>query len=169
MPSLTNLFFWVVLLSAMNDTRHRSRGQRPEVQSCVSVFSDRRELVAHMEAALQRTTTQRPVRPVQIGPLSICRSKRVATWQGKALALSPKEFDILAILADHAGRVVSRTFLFSHLWSADVAGEERLVDRHVMKLRQKLQAGASLIETVWGVGYRLAVPLDKPARKSKAK
>lgn len=134
----------------------------------VSVFSDRRELLARMESALRRKTLRKPPRTVEVGALRICNVNRTATWQGRALDLSPKEFDILAMLAEHCGRVVSRTDLFDHLWGTAFAGEERLIDRHIMKLRQKLGDAASLIETVWGTGYRLAAPAKKPAPGSKS-
>ncbi|HWI62864.1 MAG TPA: response regulator transcription factor [Symbiobacteriaceae bacterium] len=133
----------------------------------ISIFSNRRELVAHMEAALQQRAPLKPARPVQVGGLLICCTRRAASWHGKTLPLSPKEFDILAVLAEHCGQSVSRRALFGEVWGPDVPCDERLIDRHIMKLRRKMEDGADLIETVWGMGYRLANAPKKTAVKPK--
>jgi DNA-binding response OmpR family regulator len=121
----------------------------------VAVFADRLQLVAHMEAALQREQV-RSTPSVHIGPLSICRMERKAAWRGQALALTVREFDILTILAENYGRAVPRDLLLDLLLGVGHAGEARVIDRHVMKLRRKLGDGACQIETVWGIGYRLS-------------
>lgn len=149
----------VVSLIVEHDMRLVSCGRTAVNVNRVAVFADRQELVARMEAALQRAQP-RPSTAVQIGPLLVCPGERLATWRGEALCLSPREFDILTILVERYGSVVSRDYLFDHLWGLGFAGEARLIDRHVMKLRQKLQDGANQIETVWGVGYRLSCRLE---------
>lgn len=142
-----------------HDLRQVPRGRSAVGPNCVAVFADRRQLVARMEAALQRAQA-RAAGSVQIGPLFICPAERAAQWRGQALALTPREFDILLLLAEHHGSVVSRDYLFDYLWGFGFAGEARLIDRHVMKLRQKFGDGANQIETVWGIGYRLSSRLE---------
>jgi DNA-binding response OmpR family regulator len=72
--------------------------------------------------------------------------------------LRPKEFDLLALLARHPGRVFQRSELLDLVWGYDFPGYTRTVDVHVQQLREKLaQGGVSdpSIQTVWGVGYKL--------------
>jgi DNA-binding response OmpR family regulator len=72
--------------------------------------------------------------------------------------LRPKEFDLLALLARHPGRVFQRSELLDLVWGYDFPGYTRTVDVHVQQLREKLAAAGVTepsIETVWGVGYRL--------------
>jgi two-component system alkaline phosphatase synthesis response regulator PhoP len=74
------------------------------------------------------------------------------------IQLRPKEFDLLALLARHPGRVYQRTELLDLVWGYDFPGYTRTVDVHVQQVREKLSAaGVSdpSIDTVWGVGYRL--------------
>jgi DNA-binding response OmpR family regulator len=70
--------------------------------------------------------------------------------------LTPKEFDLLALLVRNPGRAFSRDYLIEKVWGYDAAGSDRTVDTHVLRLRRKLGAAGDRIETVWGVGYRLA-------------
>lgn len=121
----------------------------------VAVFANRQQLVAQMEMALHRAQAQLAL-SMEIGPLSISRTERTAAWRGRALSLTPREFDILTILAENYGRVVPRNDLLDLLLGVGFAGEARVIDRHVMKLRQKLGDGACQVETVWGIGYRLS-------------
>ncbi|AMB94316.1 response regulator transcription factor [Aerococcus sanguinicola] len=69
--------------------------------------------------------------------------------------LTPKEFDILALLASHPKQVFTRENLLSSLWEEPFYGDERTVDAHIKKLRHKMEAlGPQVIQTVWGVGYK---------------
>ncbi len=68
--------------------------------------------------------------------------------------LTPREFDLLLLLASHPGRAFSREFLVEHLWGYDYDGVDRTVDTHIVRLRKKLGAIGDQIVTVWGVGYR---------------
>ena len=76
------------------------------------------------------------------------------------MALKPREFDLLAFLLRHPGRVFTRSQLLARVWVAGDAphsGSERTVDVHVRRLREKLEAdpaAPTLLETVWGIGYR---------------
>ena len=73
---------------------------------------------------------------------------------GDVVALTTREFDLLAYLADNEGLVLSRRQLLDGVWGADWVGDDRTVDVHVRQLRKKLGAALPL-STVWGVGYRL--------------
>ena len=77
---------------------------------------------------------------------------------GEKIALTPKEFEILCLLLSHPGLVLSRGQIQDQVWGMEYLGETRTVDVHIRSLRQKLGSCGELIETVRGVGYRLATP-----------
>jgi DNA-binding response OmpR family regulator len=122
-----------------------------------------RELLARVRAILRRAELNRataepatPQRQVHDG-LTIDSSRRRVTLDDRAVALKPREFDLLAFLALHAGQVFTRAQLLAHVWGYDYAGDSRTVDVHVRSLRSKLGDAdhtSGWIETVWGVGYR---------------
>jgi DNA-binding response OmpR family regulator len=96
--------------------------------------------------------------PVVLGDLVVDRARRVATLGGRALALRPKEFDLLHFLAKHPGVVHSRDVLLRRVWGYDFPFGTRTVDVHVRWLRQKIERDPSKptrLETVRGFGYRL--------------
>ena len=80
---------------------------------------------------------------------------REATWKGKLLTLTPREFELLAFMASRPGRVSTRDELLRKVWGYDYMGETRTVDVHIRRLRAKLGAKSNLIETVMGAGYKL--------------
>jgi DNA-binding response OmpR family regulator len=83
------------------------------------------------------------------------RDRREATIDGEVVDLTAKEFDLLAVLAEEPGRVVPRQELFARVWDPVWVGTGKTLDVHVASLRRKV-GDPSLIETVRGVGYRLA-------------
>lgn len=95
--------------------------------------------------------------PLVRGPLSIYELERVVTLDGVELDLTPKEYELLLLLASHPGRAFSREFLLQHLWGYDYDGFDRTVDTHMTRLRKKLGTVGEKIVTVWGVGYRFVV------------
>jgi DNA-binding response OmpR family regulator len=118
-----------------------------------------RELVARIRAVSRRTgerqATARPA--VRIGPLELdTRSRRVLV-DGQEIDLTPKEFDLLALLASDPGAVVSRARILQDVWETTWFGSAKTIDVHVAALRRKL-GHPSWIETVRGVGLRLHVP-----------
>lgn len=80
---------------------------------------------------------------------------RRVTVDGEPVALRPKEYEILLVLLQNKGRVVARERLLSLLWGFDYAGDERVLDRQIQTLREKLKAAGRLIATVYGAGYRM--------------
>jgi DNA-binding response OmpR family regulator len=92
--------------------------------------------------------------PIVRGELVVDVASHSASLDGQDLDLTPKEFDLLALLAAHPGRAFSRDFLLQSLWGYDYDGVDRTVDTHIVRLRKKLGAVGDQIVTVWGVGYR---------------
>jgi two-component system alkaline phosphatase synthesis response regulator PhoP len=117
-----------------------------------------RELVARLKALLRRAQPTRAGGTLAVGDLRVETAAREATWKGKPLTLTPREFELLAFLAGRPGRVFSRDELLRKVWGYDYVGQSRTVDVHVRRLRSKLGPKSHLIETVLGVGYKLARP-----------
>jgi DNA-binding response OmpR family regulator len=117
-----------------------------------------RELVARLRALLRRAQPERAGGTVKVGDLMVDTLAREATWKGKALTLTPREFELLAFMASRPGRVSTREELLRKVWGYDYVGETRTVDVHIRRLRAKLGAKNGLIETVMGAGYKLARP-----------
>jgi len=117
------------------------------------------ELVARAKALLRRAKIE-PDQPklIRAGKLEV-DLERHEIRHGKAkVQLRPKEFDLLALLARHPGRVFQRSELLDLVWGYDFPGYTRTVDVHVQQVREKLAAAEITdpsIQTVWGVGYRL--------------
>jgi DNA-binding response OmpR family regulator len=117
-----------------------------------------RELVARVKALLRRTRPTGAGRALEAGPLRVDLEAHVATCAGERLDLTPREFDLLAFLARHPGRALSRDELLRKVWGYDYVGETRTVDVHVRRLRAKLGGHHEMIETVLGAGYKLTPP-----------
>ncbi len=88
------------------------------------------------------------------------RDSRQAYLNGEMLELRGKEFDLLAQLAQHPGRVYTREELLERVWGYDFEGDVRIVDVYIRKLRERIELNSAhpeYIQTVWGVGYRFKV------------
>ena len=121
------------------------------------------ELVARLKAHLRRGLSVPGSSPehVHVGDLTIDVGARRAYVQGAEVELRPKEFDLLALLATEAGRVVRRERIMSEVWDEHWFGSTKTLDTHVSAIRRKLRrhsAGATPITTLRGVGYRLELP-----------
>ncbi len=121
-----------------------------------------RELVARVRALLRRARPAGAGRVIVQGGLRIDPDAREVAIGGRRVVLTPREFDLLAFLARHTGRVVSRDELLRKVWGYDFLGETRTVDVHVRRLRMKLGEEQPFIETVTGAGYKFVVPAAKP-------
>ncbi len=120
------------------------------------------ELIARIRAVLRRAEGHKAAAQVlQVGPLRLDLLRWEATRGGRPLALSPREFRLLAEFMRHPGMVLSRDLLLERVWGPYYVGDVRTVDVHVRWLRQKIEEDPSnprWIQTVRGVGYRFTVP-----------
>jgi two-component system KDP operon response regulator KdpE len=120
------------------------------------------QLEARLRAVLRRgRTTDDPDPALAVGGLSIDRSTRVVTLDGRPLDLTRMEFDLLAYLAGRAGRVVSKRQLMAEVWQQPYGGADKTVDVHLSWLRRKLGETAAeprFLQTVRGVGVKLVDP-----------
>jgi len=152
----------VIMLTARGDVPDRVQGLRMGADDYVAKPFDGRELAARIHAVLRRTSG--PVSAViRRGGLVVNPVERTASYQGRSLSLTPKEFELLALLAAHPGQAFPRERLLDRVWGPDFGGDSRTVDSHIKNLREELGEGAGMIATVWGVGYRF---VEEPHAKS---
>lgn len=119
------------------------------------------QLGARVRAVLRRRSEAPTRQPVRVGDLEIDPPARIATLNGAALELSPKEFDLLLYLARRTGEVVTKREMLAEVWREPYGGSERTVDVHLSWLRRKMGESAAApryLQTVFGVGIRLAEP-----------
>ena len=159
----------VIVVSAKGDEIDRVVGLKVGADDYVSKPFSRPELLARIEAVLRRQRRADSQGGDEVGPtirsgdLSVDVARREATFNGESLTLTTKEFDLLAHLAGHPGRIFTRDQLLTRLWGMDYGGDGRTVDVHVSWLRSKLRQrdGHNYFRTVRGVGYAFA---PRPAR-----
>lgn len=117
-----------------------------------------RELVARIRAVTRRVANQVDATPVvqQLGELAIDRRTRQVTVAGREIPLTPKEFDLLALLAEDPGAVRSREEIMDEVWDPHWYGPTKTLDVHMASLRKKL-GNPDWVKTIRGVGFRLEV------------
>jgi two-component system response regulator ResD len=152
----------VILLTARGEESDRIVGLRQGADDYVVKPFSPAELVARVDAVLRRgrdpvEVEERDEPPIERGALRIEPSTRRVFLEGEEVSLTQREFDLLAYLAEHPGRVFSRDQLMEAVWRYPFFTDTSTVTVHVRRLRAKLGDEISeprFIETVWGVGYR---------------
>jgi len=123
-----------------------------------------RELIARVKALLRRSVQQENVGSttdyneiIEVSEITLDEGTHMASGPNGSIDLTPREFELLAALMRHAGKVMSRDQLLHEAWGWEYLVETKTVDTHVKRLRDKLEAAQvdpALIETVRGYGYR---------------
>ena len=147
----------IVMLTAKGDEIDRVLGLEIGADDYVVKPFSPKELLARVRAVLRRSRPSPGAAPLTLGALEMDLGTHTASMGGLALALTPKEFDLLRALIEARGRVLSREFLLDRVWGYSRASEieSRTVDVHVRRLRVKLGPEGRRILTVKSVGYRL--------------
>jgi len=154
----------IVMLTARAEDADKLRGFETGVDDYITKPFNPLELTARLQAVLRRTTGRELPEIIEIGPLVINSTERTVLLKDSHLGLTPKEFDLLLLLARHPNRVFSREEFLEKVWGYTF-GNTRTVDEHVKRLRQKLETAGldwELITTVWGVGYKLQLEVETP-------
>jgi DNA-binding response OmpR family regulator len=151
----------VILLTARGEESDRLVGLRNGADDYVVKPFSPAELVARVGAVLRRANPPEDdagESPIELGPLRVEPASRRVFLDGEEIGLTMREFDLLAFLAAHPGRVFSRDQLMETVWGEPYFEDTSTVTVHIRRLRAKLgddPAEPRFIETVWGVGYRL--------------
>ncbi|CAA9585140.1 MAG: Phosphate regulon transcriptional regulatory protein PhoB (SphR) [uncultured Truepera sp.] len=159
----------ILMLTAKSAELDRVLGLELGADDYLSKPFSFRELQARVKALLRRKaqaegTTRTLPSVIRVNDLSIDVENRAATFDGRSLPLTLKEFELLVQFAQHPGRVYTRTQLLDLVWGYGYEGLEHTVNSHINRLRTKLErdpANPEYIQTVWGVGYRFTTALAK--------
>ncbi|MGE5557371.1 MAG: winged helix-turn-helix domain-containing protein [Bacillota bacterium] len=147
----------IIMLTAKSEEVDRVLGLEMGADDYVTKPFSPRELVARVKAVLRRITQTEQDDIIKCGDLVLDAFQHELTIRGKAVDLTPKEFELLRLLMQNRGRVFTREFLLEQVWGYEFYGDTRTVDVHIRRLRQKIEQDPSnpvLLETVHGVGYR---------------
>jgi DNA-binding response OmpR family regulator len=149
----------IIMLTARDEVTDKVVGLELGADDYLTKPFHPQELVARAKALVRRARLE-PDQPklVRAGRLEVDFERHEVRFGETRLQLRPKEFDLLALLARHPGRVFQRSELLDLVWGYDFPGYTRTVDVHVQQLREKLTSGGvtnPTIQTVWGVGYKL--------------
>ena len=149
----------IIIVTARDDETDRVVGLELGADDYVVKPFGFRELVARIRAVHRRSTTQPPGAPGPqvIGELEIDRRTHRVLLAGEEVQLTPKEYDLLALLALDPGAMVTRREILAEVWDPHWYGTSKTVDVHIASIRKKL-GDPKWIETSRGVGFRLAVP-----------
>lgn len=149
----------IIMLTARNDDIDKIVGLELGADDYMTKPYNPRELVARVKAVLRRGYHPAVSNPIEqeltLGKLVLNANSREVYIDGQRIDLRTKEFDLLQILMQHKGRVLSRDQLLDLAWGFDFYGETRTVDVHIAHLRRKLGSDIVNIETVWGLGYKI--------------
>ncbi len=153
----------ILMLTARAEELDRVLGLEAGADDYLTKPFSMRELLARAHALLRRVELMRNRAGVsgqqhetlESGSLRLDVLGRTVTAAGEAVELTPKEFDLLHILAEQPGRAYSREYLLQRIWGEEYVGFDRTVDTHVVRLRRKLGPLGERVVTVWGVGYKL--------------
>jgi len=150
----------VILLTARGEEADRIAGLELGADDYVTKPFSPRELAARVRSVLRRSTPAAPVEErLAFGEVELERASRSVRKAGIEVRLTAKEFDLLWFFAAHPRRVFSRGQLMTSVWGYRSAFDTGTVTVHVRRLREKIEDDPSRpqhLETVWGVGYRLA-------------
>lgn len=148
----------VLVLTARGSWHEKVQGIDSGADDYVSKPFRMEELLARLRALIRRASGQ--VTPqLRCGPVLLDPRNAKVTLDGAPVKLTSHEFRVLSYLMHHAGRVVSQAELSEHIYSQDLDRDSNTVEVFIARLRRKL--GPSFIETVRGLGYRIASPAER--------
>lgn len=145
----------VIMLTAKNTEYDRVIGLDNGADDFISKPFGMMELVARVRAVLRRFQPAPVSKEYHVGSLYVCPEKHLVKVDGQDVILTYKEFELLCLLLENEGVVLTRNILMDKIWGTELDRENRTLDVHIRTLRAKLGTAGSLIETVRGVGYRM--------------
>ena len=148
----------VIMLTAKNAEYDRVIGLDNGADDFISKPFGMMELVARVRAVLRRVEpSQNACTEYVAGELYVCPEKHIVRAGGEEITLTYKEFEMLCLLLENKGMVLTRDVLMDKVWGSEFDRENRTVDVHIRSLRSKLGEAGNCIETVRGIGYKIGV------------
>ena len=147
----------VLIVSAKRSVDERVRGLRAGGDDYLTKPFAFSELLARLNALVRRFQAVPEATRLEVGPLLMDLERRTVTRSGRKIDLPPREFALLAFLARHAGKVVSKTMIMEQVWDYNFDPQTNVVESRMCRLRDKVDRGFDrpLLHTVRGVGYVL--------------
>ena len=151
----------IIMLTAKDDVSDKVMGLDMGADDYMTKPFAIEELLARIRVLLKRRTRGRSSAPesttLRSGELTLDKKSYAVAYGGEPIALTKKEFDLLAYLMEHAGQVVTRDMLLNDVWGYEYAGDTNIVDVYIRYLRTKIdeKTGVKYLHTVRGVGYML--------------
>jgi two-component system, OmpR family, response regulator RegX3 len=152
----------IIMLTAREAEVDRVVGLELGADDYVTKPFSTRELVARIKAILRRAPlVDAPLdeSPAEASGVRVDRVRHEVRVDGRDVELPPKEFELLAVLVEHAGRVLTRGQLIDEVWGSDYVGDTKTLDVHIRRLRTRIEDDPqepARIKTVRGVGYRFS-------------
>ncbi len=149
----------VIILSARSDEIDKVVGFRMGVDDYQTKPFSPTELALRVKAVLRRLSEQKvkSENSLKYGSLTLDYDKRVVEIDGQKIELTPKEFELLWLMASNPNRVFTKAHLLDKIWDSSFYGDDNTVTVHIRKLREKIEKDPSkpaYIKTVWGTGYK---------------
>lgn len=152
----------IIMLTAKSEEIDKVLGLEIGADDYITKPFSPRELTARVKAVLRRSSgPEKNENNIKIGNLVVDIEKHEVLVDGEKQEFTPKEFDLLRLLASNPGKVFSREYLLENIWGYDYLGDTRTVDVHIRHLRQKVEKDSErpvYIETVRGIGYKFNKP-----------
>ena len=144
----------IIMLTAKTDESDELLGFKLGVDEYISKPFSLKILTARVEAILRRCKGLGSSDVIECDGIVMNRQTHVVLIDGKEVEFSYKEFELLAYFLQNEGIALSRENILNNVWNYDYYGEDRTIDTHVKKIRQKLGNKGKNIKTIWGIGYK---------------
>lgn len=149
----------IIMLTALDGEQNQLKGFDLHIDDYIPKPFSIPILLRKIDAVLRRTGGCGVAKQISYRALTLDLDGYKVYLSGQIIDLTQREFDLLKVLLQNKGRVLSRQMLLNQVWSYDFFGDERIVDTHIKNLRKKLSM--DYIETIRGVGYRIDYETEK--------
>lgn len=146
----------LIILSGKGDEEDKIAGLETGADDYVTKPFRPKELVARIRANLRRVERKALEKQYVYGDITVDTIKHEVFFNGAAVELTAREFELLVYLIENKGRILTRDMILNHVWGYDYFGTTRTVDVHITHLRQKISILAEAITTIKPLGYKLA-------------
>lgn len=154
----------IIMLTALSDEFDKILGLELGADDYITKPFSIREIIVRIKVILRRVNkvTEHIDIPITFGDLTIFPDRYEAELHQNIISFTRKEFELLVYLAEHKNMVLSRNQLLNAVWDYDFAGDTRIVDVHISRLREKIESNTKkpvYIKTIHGLGYKMEIPL----------